>query len=139
MTFRRVRPSLTLTAAVVLFAVAIWIELPAPVRFLLPLGVVAPELSAWLLIVGAVVAAAAAFDIRSGRVSGAALGMAFMTVALSIVPLVRARAAIPGFDAAMQTALGEHFSERIAPAVQARMRPSPMVIADLFRGLQAPD
>jgi acetyl esterase/lipase len=139
MTFRRVRPSLALTAALVLLAVAIWIVVPAPFSFLVPLGVAAPELSAWLLTVSATVAAAAAFDIRSGRVSRAALGVASITVALSIVPLVRAAAAIPRFDAAMQTALGQHFSARIPPAVQAVMRPAPIVVGDLFRGLQAPD
>lgn len=138
-TFCRLRPSLALTASIVLLSIAIWIVVPAPFGFLLPLGVVAPEVSAWLLTAGAIVAAAAAFDIRSGRVSGAALGLASITVALSIVPLVRAAAAIPRFDAAMQTALGEHFSERIPSAVQAGMRPAPIVIGELFRGLQAPE
>jgi acetyl esterase/lipase len=138
-TLRRLRPSLALTAALVLLSIAIWIAVPAPFSFLLPLGVVAPELSSWLLTIGGIVAATAAFDVRSARVSRAALGLAFITIALSIVPLARAAAAIPRLDAEMQTALGEHFSDRIPPAMQAGMRSAPIVIGDLFRGLQAPE
>ena len=95
-TFRRLRPSLALTASIVLLSIAIWIVVPAPFGFLLPLGVVAPEVSAWQLTAGAIVAAAAAFDIRSGRVSGAALALASITVALSIVPLYAPRPRSPG-------------------------------------------
>src|SRR3954453_14013075 len=131
MTFRRLRAALALSAAIVLFSVAVWIVVPAPLSFVLPLAVAAPELSAWLLAVSAIVAAAAAFEMRSGRVGRVALGLASITVALSLVPLVRAAAAIPRLDQAMRTGLGEHFADRIPAAVRARMRPSPIVVGDL--------
>ena len=91
MTFRRFRPALTLTAAIALVAASIWIVVPAPLRMLLPLGVGAPELSVWLITIGALLAAAALFDVRSGRTGRLTLALALLAVALSLVPLVRAR------------------------------------------------
>jgi acetyl esterase/lipase len=139
MTFRRVRPALTLTAAIALVAASIWIVVPAPLRVLLPLGVGAPELSVWLMTIGALLAAAALFDVRSGHTGRLTLALALLAVALSLVPLVRAATAIPRLDRAMRSALGDHFSDQLPAGVQAAMRPAPIVIGDLFRGLQAPD
>ena len=65
---------------------------------LLPLGVGAPELSVWLMTIGALLAAAALFDIRSGHIGRLTLALALLAVALSLVPLVRAATAIPRLD-----------------------------------------
>ena len=62
---------------------------------LLPLGVGGPELSVWLMTIGALLAAAALFDIRSGHIGRLTLALALLAVALSLVPLVRAATTIP--------------------------------------------
>lgn len=131
------RTALTLAASIVLFAVSIWIVAPAPNRALLPLGVGAPEVSAWLLVVAALLGAAALFDVRSRRGALVALTLSCLCAGLGAVPLVRAAIAIPRLDRAMRAALGEKFLQEIDPDLRAGMRPRPIVAADLFRGFDS--
>jgi acetyl esterase/lipase len=139
MTFRFVRSIFTLAASIVLFTLALWIVVPAPVAALLPLAIGAPEVSAWIVVVAVLLGAASLFDAHSRRLRRLALGLACAAGALGIVPLVRAAAAIPRLDAAMRDALGQDALARIAPGVRAGMRPAPIVLGDLFRGIQAAD
>ncbi|MEN3336482.1 MAG: hypothetical protein V7647_158 [Acidobacteriota bacterium] len=128
-------PALTLGIAVILVAVSAWIVIPAPLLLLLPLGIAAPELSAWLLVLAALVAAATLPDWRSDRKSRVALVLAVVTIVISTLPLIRAVVAIPHLEAAMQQALGDDITVRVPASVRAGMRTSPIVIGDLFRGL----
>lgn len=139
MIFRLARSILTLTASIVLFALSVWIVVPAPILTLLPLGVGAPEVSAWLLTVAVLLAAASLFDSHSRRMSRAALTLACAAGALASVPLVRTAVAIPRLDAAMREALGQDYLGLVPPEVRAQMRPAPIVVGDLFRGIQAVD
>ena len=82
--------------------------------------------------IGALLAAAALFDVRSGHIGRLTLALALLAVALSLVPLVRAATAIPRLDRAMRSALGDHFSDRLPATVQAAMRPAPIVIRRSF-------
>ncbi len=139
MILRSILPILTLTTAAVLLGVAVWIVVPAPIPILLPLGIGAAELSAWLLTLGALVAAATMLDVRAEPKSRVALGLACATIALAAVPLVRAAAAVPRLEAAMRAALGDDFVAGIPAEVRGEMRTAPIVVGDLFRGLRSPD
>jgi acetyl esterase/lipase len=134
-----IRGIFTLTASIVLFALALWIVLPAPVAGLLPLAVAAPEVSAWIVVVAVLLGAASLVEAHNLRLRRFALGLACTTAALGSVPLVRAATAIPRLDASMRDALGQDALAAIAPGVRAGMRPAPIVPGDLFRGIQADD
>jgi acetyl esterase/lipase len=138
MSVRAARALLALSAASILFAIAAWIVVPAPVLILLPLGVGAPEISAWLLTIGVLVAATSLFDARTRRTARVALAIACAAAVLAAIPLVRAALAIPRLEAAMRAALGEAFLEGVPSDVRDAMRPAPIVAGDLFRGLQTP-
>jgi acetyl esterase/lipase len=134
-----IRGIFTLTASIVVFGVALWIVVPAPVAALLPLAVGAPEVSAWILVVAALLGAASVRAAQSRTLSRLALGLACAAGALALVPLVRVSAAIPRLDAAMRDALGQDALGAVAPGARAGMRPAPIVMGDLFRGIQADD
>jgi acetyl esterase/lipase len=123
-----------LAIAVVLVALAAFIVLPAPHLVLLPLGVVAPELSPWLALVSGAAAVASAFLGRRRRLARAATVLAVIALLTALTPLVRAPFAIAHFDAAMTAALGPDPLRAASPALAASMRRSPFVIADFVRG-----
>jgi acetyl esterase/lipase len=136
MTFRRARSLLTLTASILLLALSIWTVVPAPIAALLPLGAGVPEVSAWLLTVAVLLAGASLFDAHSRR-GRVALALASTAALLAMVPLVRTARSIARFDTAMRAALGDSFLDGVPAADRARMRPAPVVVGDLFRGVQA--
>src|SRR5258706_2147047 len=125
-------PRLLFAAALVLLFVTSWIVLPAPNRLLLPLGVGAPEVSAWLvlgcLVVGGLTFGAAGRD-RLGR---ATLVLAAVAVVLASMPLVQLPFVVRRFDGTMRRALGDDFLRDVPPDRRARMRPAPIVSFDLF-------
>jgi acetyl esterase/lipase len=139
MSFRAARTLFALGASILLLAIAIWIVVPVPLLMLLPLGVAAPEISAWLLAVALLVAATALFDARGHRPARVALIMACAAAVLAATPLVRAALATPRLDAAMRAGLGNGFLDRVPSDVRQGMRPAPIVAGDLFRGFQAPE
>jgi acetyl esterase/lipase len=112
-----------------------WIFLPAPTYFLLRFGVGAPEVSAWLVL-GALLALALLLPRARGRAvaRAGAIGAA-AALAMAVTPLVRFPATARRFSAAMRASLGPDSSGNVAPGVRAGMRPYPLIIADLFRGV----
>jgi acetyl esterase/lipase len=139
MSFRAARALLALSASILLFAISLWIVVPAPLLVLLPLGVTAPEISTWLLAVALLVAAISLFDVRTRASARVALITACAAAVLAAIPLMRAARAIPRFDAAMRTTLGDGFLDRVPADVRQGMRPAPIVAGDLLRGVQAPE
>jgi acetyl esterase/lipase len=117
-----------LVVAIVLFLLAIWIVVPAPVLLLLPLGIGVPELSPILLIVTFVFGGLTLFA-RKSRLKRAALSLAVMTLVMSTVPLARFAVVRYRFDRALS----------LYQEPGARMRPRPVVYSDLVRGIDAGD
>lgn len=115
---------MTLIAAILLF-LTIWIAIPAPNVWLLPLGVGAPELSAVLLAVS-VLALLGSFR---GKVKKIAVLFSLVAAGLSAIPLSQISRTRESFDRRMATAF---------PGAKdtGDMRPSPIVVRDLFLGLQ---
>jgi acetyl esterase/lipase len=132
-------PRLLFAAALVVAFVTSWIVLPAPNRWLLALGVGAPELSAWLALGGLAVCVLTLGVASRDRLAQAAFVLAALATILASVPLARSPLVVRRFDRAMRGALGDEFLRGVPPERWARMRPAPIVFFDLFRGIDVGD
>jgi acetyl esterase/lipase len=126
-------------AALVLACLTSWIFLPAPNRALLTLGVGAPELSHWLIVCGLVVGVFTLGAAGRGPWGRAAFILAVAATLLASVPLAQAPFVVRRFDATMRSALGDDFLRGVSAGRRASMRSAPIVLADLFRGIDAGD
>jgi acetyl esterase/lipase len=126
-------------AALVLAFLTSWIFLPAPNRALLTLGVGAPELSHWLIVCGLVVGVFTLGAAGRGPWGRAAFILAVAATLLASVPLAQAPFVVRRFDATMRSALGDDFLRGVSAGRRASMRSAPIVLADLFRGIDAGD
>lgn len=125
---------LRLALATVVLFLSLWIVVPAPSRLLLPLAVGAPELSPWLLAVSLVLLGLSALHVRRSKLAAIAALLAASSAVLATLPLVRIPATTRRFDEAMVTALGKD-----ALLGDDTMRPTPIVLRDLFLGIKADD
>src|SRR5712691_1791848 len=125
-------PRLLFAAALVLVFLTSWIVLPPPNRLLLPLGVGAPELSAWLVL-GCVVVGGLTLG-AGGRetLARATLVLAVVAAGLASMPLVQLPFVVRRFDGTLRRALGDDFLRGVPSDRRARMRPAPIVSFDLF-------
>ncbi len=128
---------LALVIALVASFLAIWIVVPAPNRLLLPLSVGAPEVSAWLLVAGAVALFLALPDGGSRLAARVAIVLAAVALALAASPFVRFSRVARDAARAMESALGNDYLVRIAPERRARLAAAPLSIATLLRGFAA--
>lgn len=115
---------MTLIAAILLF-LTIWIAIPAPNVWLLPLGVGAPELSPVLLAV-ALLSLLVSFR---GKVKKIAVLCSLAAAGLSAIPLSQISRTRESFDRRLTAVFPEAKGN-------GDMRPSPIVVRDLFLGLQ---
>jgi len=130
---------LLFAAAFVLVFLTSWIVLPAPNRTLLSLGVGAPELSAWLIAGGLVVGVLTLAAAGRGPLARATAVLALVSTMLASVPLVELPFVVRRFDRTMRTALGDDVLRGVPSDRRARMRSTPVVLVDLFRGIDAGD
>jgi acetyl esterase/lipase len=130
---------LLFAAALVIAFLTSWIFLPAPNRALLTLGVGAPELSHWLIVCGLVVGVLTLGAAGRGPWGRAAFILAVAATLLASVPLARLPFVVRRFDATMRAALGDDFLRGMSAGRRAGMRSAPLVLADLFRGIDAGD
>jgi acetyl esterase/lipase len=127
-----IRRLLALLLATGTLFLACWIFINAPTRRLLPLGVGAPEVSAWLIL-GSLVAIGLAVPDAGRRASARwVLGGAVTALAFSLTPLARFSATSLRADAAMRGALGDDPLRNVPADVRAAMRAHPLVLAELF-------
>jgi acetyl esterase/lipase len=124
--------SVLLVAALVLAGLSAFIVAPAPVEWLIPVGVGAPEMSAWLLLGLAVIGLVAAPRARASGLALATLIVAGLGLAAAAGPLVRLEATITTFDTAMMNGLGADDMQRAPQAVRERWQPSPFRVAALL-------
>jgi acetyl esterase/lipase len=116
----------TLVAVVLLF-LAVWIAIPAPNAWLLPLGVGVPEVSPLLLAASVI---ALLFCLR-GKVKKIGAVFCLAAAGLSAMPLSQVSATVRKFDAALAAAF-----PNAPPADPSMMRTSPIVTQDLFTGIR---
>jgi acetyl esterase/lipase len=88
-------------ASASLLFLSVWILIPAPNGFMLPLAVGAPEVSPVLLVIGILCLAASARDAKRHNVARLALVLAATSALLSLLPLVQLAVALRTFDRAI--------------------------------------
>jgi acetyl esterase/lipase len=124
-------------AAIALF-LASWIVLPPPTYPLLLLAVGAPEVSIWLASLAVLAAGLALADARRSRMARVSLGLALLALMLASLPLLQFAGVAARFDAAMRSSLGEHYLAEVPAGVRSELRRTPLVLSDLFRGIDRP-
>lgn len=107
--------------------------MPAPTDLLLILGVAAPELSPWLLVLNASTTLAL-IRIRRSRLQRLAFACVLTGIVLSVLPLLQLSATEQRMAVAMQQALGRDYIAQISGDIH-QMRSRPFVIADVFTGI----
>ena len=117
---------------------SLWIVIPAPTFSLLPLAVCAPELSPWLIAIDGIALAIAILTNKSGWFS-LVLVCSSLGLFLSLLPLIQFPATERMFKAEVEQVLGTDYLEHIPQVIKDKMRPKPLVIADVFRGISYPD
>jgi len=132
-------PRLLLAAALVLAFLTSWTVLPAPNRWLLVIGVGAPEFSAWLALGGLLMCVLTLNVARRDTFAQAAFVISVLATLLASVPLTRLPFVVRRFDRTMRRALGDDFLRGVPLERRERMRPAPVVFVDLFRGIVAGD
>lgn len=133
-----VRAWLALALASVSAFLSMWILVPAPSRALLPLGVGAPEVSAWLALLGLVALVLALRDVRRRWSARFASLLAAAAMVTSALPFLRFRETATAADHALRMALGGKYLASIPDETRVRLRPATLVPIDLFRGMRAP-
>ena len=116
---------------------SIWIVVPAPTWILLPLGVVAPEISPLLVLLN-FVALALAIPINKGWWSNLIVVCSLIGLFLSFLPLTQFSTANKSFKTEVERVLGTDYLEKIPQDIKEKMRSQPLVIADIFRGISIP-
>ncbi|WP_347342571.1 alpha/beta hydrolase [Coleofasciculus sp. FACHB-1120] len=111
-----------------------WIVIPAPTMSLLPLGVGAPEVSPWLVMLNAIATLLALVMLRRTPWQFLALAASLLALLLSVLPLLQMPATQQHLAAAMRDGLGD-YSVNLPNRQQKRMREQPFVLADVFRGI----
>lgn len=114
---------------------SLWIVVPAPTAFLLPLGVGAPELSPWLLGINAIALVLIGLSWTGGRLHLLMLLGSLLGLGLSLLPLAQLPATNQQIDAEMRAVLGPDFLANVPATTLQALRPQPFVFADVFRGL----
>ncbi len=117
---------------------SLWIVIPAPTLFLLPLGVGAPEISPWLVGVNAIAILLLLRFLRKGWLSRLLLVGSVVALILSLLPLLQFPSTNQRFSIAMQSTLGADYINQIPQTKRAMMRPDPLLF-DLFRGIPDSD
>ena len=133
-----VRSVLALMLSVVAVLLAVWIVIPAPNRLLLTLGVGAPEVSVWFMVLASGALMFALRDVRMRWSSRWAAIFALSALVLSAIPFLRFRTHAKLADTALRAALGETYAATLSPIQSALYRPQPLIVRDLFRGLRDP-
>lgn len=117
---------------------SLWIVIPAPTLSLLPLGIGAPELSPWLIVMNAIALLLGVLWLQPSWVYGVALGCSLLGLLLSLLPLLQFSTANARIAAAIEAEFGKEMLMAVPPIAQV-MRPCPFVWMDAFRGIEVPE
>jgi acetyl esterase/lipase len=116
---------------------SIWMIVPAPVEWLLPLSVGAPEVSPWLMGVNAI---ALLFILVQKRttLSLVLIGCSTLALLLSSLPLIQLPRTHQTATVAMERGLGPQYLRTIPSGQQNLFRPRPYALIASLRGLPQP-
>jgi len=121
-------------SAIALF-LSLWIILPAPNFFWLPLGVGATEISPWLIGGNAIALILILFKLHQSWMYNIPLMASLLGLLLSSLPLLQFLSANAQIAKEMQTVLGADYLATVPQTAQIQMRRQPFVLADAFRGI----
>lgn len=121
-------------SAVGLF-LSLWVVVPAPTFWMLPLGVGAPEVSPWLVSINAIALMLLIWRRHQGWLYSVALVFCLLGLLLGMLPLLQFPAANARIATEMQTVLGADYLAKVPQAKQTQMRPQPFVLADALSGI----
>lgn len=127
------RRGFALGAAAVALFLSLWIWLPAPTRAFLTLSVGAPEVSVWLVVMGALTTTLAWLS-RRRRIGRIALAMAIAATLLPVSVLVRIPSTAGALEREMEAELGPDYLATVPRPVHARLRERPVSVRELFFG-----
>jgi acetyl esterase/lipase len=116
-----------------------WIIVPAPIFLLLPLGVGAPEISPWLVVLNSVAVFFAWQTIKVALWSRFVLIASVLALGLSLLPLLQFPSAMSAANAEFDRALGQHYLDRVPKSITSQFRSSPLSVLDVFRGISIPE
>lgn len=116
---------------------SLWIIVPAPTWSLLPFGVVAPEVSPWLVAINAIALTLASFLNKSWW-SNFIIITSLIGLFISLIPLVQFSATNRDFKVEMERVLGTNYAENISQEIAKNMRSKPLLVQDVFRGIPRP-
>ncbi len=128
-----------LSFAIVGIFLSLWIIIPAPTMFLLPLGVVAPEISPWLIAFNFIAILLTVSFIPQGWLHNTILVSSLIALCVSTLPLVQFQIVQAQFATEMETSLGTNYLKGVPETVQAKMRSRPFILTDIFRGIPLPE
>ena len=114
---------------------SLWVIVPAPTFWMLPLAVAAPEASPWLLGVNAIALILAIFNLQQGGLYNVAVILSLLGLILSLLPLIQFPRVNAQMAAQMYQALGVEDLATIHQDAPTPMRPQPFSLADAFRGI----
>ena len=114
---------------------SIWIAVPAPNSFLLPLGVATPEVSPWLFGLSTIAILLLMFSHRKGWIYLLAMGCSVAALALSAYPLSQFSGANQQATGEMYQVLGLDYQSKIPVELKPKLRPQPLVLTDVVRGI----
>ena len=129
----------TLLLTVVGLFLSLWIIIPAPTYPLLVLGVGAPEVSPWLIVVNAIALLLAVVHFNENWWHNPVFWGSLLALTLSLLPLIQFTATNKQFASEMESALGTNYLKEIPQATQQLMRSQPLVLAEVFTGIKLPE
>lgn len=118
-----------------MLGLSVWAIAPAPTGSLLPFAVGAPEISPWLIVGNLFFLLVGLLTVRQSWVGGVAVATSCLALILSAFPLSQFQPANQAANQALAQVTGADYRAAIAPALQAKMRSQPFVLADSFRGI----
>lgn len=114
---------------------SLWIVVPAPTMTLLTLGVGAPEVSPWLILLNAIALLLNVREISQGWLAKIAIGGSLCALLLSLLPLAQFPAAHRQAEQTLETTIGPNYLSSLPAAQTDQFRPSPFSLWDAFRGI----
>lgn len=114
---------------------ASWIVLPAPNRTMMNLSVGAPEISIWIVLASVIGIIGAIRTWQMHIVARIAAAFSIVSLILACLPIVQFPSLAGSTARALTQTLGDDYLDAVPFDRQLRLRASPLIFADLFRGL----